>query len=406
MPRRVLMLAYFFPPLGGAGVQRTAKFVKYLPQSGWEPTVITTRSRWYPARDPSLAADIPRSVKVISARELATARKLAVSTGFVPVVSRALTWPDEMSGWIPFAMRAALREIKRNRPDVLFTTSAPYSAHLIGLMLHRRTGIPWIADFRDEWVSNPETALPPAPLDALSRAAERAVVREADRVIVTSDAAVIADDLAAGKRITITNGVDPADFELATDSERADRFRVAFVGTLYGERNCKPVLDALKRLAERGDLDADRAEFRVVGNSWLWEPPDAGRVPIVETGYLPHERAIAEMLQASVLVVHLPSVGRGIPGKLFEYLASGRPVLCVTQPQNPAAEIVRELNAGYAVSPEDPEAIEAALGDAWRRWQNGSADGDVEARRAKVFARYGRDALTRRLADVFDSVTR
>jgi glycosyltransferase involved in cell wall biosynthesis len=401
--RRVLILAYFFPPLGGAGVQRTAKFVKYLPSFGWDPTVITTRSRWYPARDPSLAADIPRDIRVVSARELVAARELAVPAGLMPPVAKALTWPDEMSGWFPFALRAALREVKRDRPDVLFTTSAPYSAHLVGLIVKRTTGIPWVADFRDEWASNPETPVPPAPFGALTRAAERAVVRAADRIVVTSDAAIVSDDLAADKRTTITNGVDPSDFDAATSLDAADRFRVSFVGTLYAERDCKPVLAALGRLAARGDIDAEQAEFRVVGNIWLPQPPAAGRVAVVEAGYLPHDAAIAEMKRASLLVVYLPSVGRGIPGKLFEYLASGRPVLCVTQPGNPAAQIVRELGAGYAVAPDDAPAIEAALIDAWTRWQSGAAERDLVMRRKTAFQRFGREALTGKLAAVLES---
>ena len=185
--RRVLMLAYAFPPLGGAGVQRTLKFVKYLPEHGWEPTVVSVRWSPYQMRDPTLAGEMPRR------REGAASARAAAHPvpGDGPVEAAALdrarafvTWPDNFQGWLPGALAVALREIRRSRPDVLYTTSAPYVSHLAGLALHRMTGIPWVADFRDEWAANPHLQAAPRALRTLSRRAERAVAASAHVVVV------------------------------------------------------------------------------------------------------------------------------------------------------------------------------------------------------------------------------
>ena len=403
---RVLVLAYFFPPLGGAGVQRPTKFVKYLPRAGWTPVVVTTRARWYPARDESLAADIPSGTRVIQARELVLLRSLSAQLErfLLAPLARLLRWPDEMLGWVPGATLDALHEIRRERPDAIFTTSAPYSAHLVGLLVHHRTGIPWVADFRDEWTENPEAGRQPRLYRAASRLLERLVVRHATRVTVTTDDARLAGGAVAdSKRTTITNGVDPDDMAGAGDrGSRGDRLRLAFVGTLYGGRDCAPVFAALRRLAERGAVDAERVEFRVVGNVWLSEPPDAGPVAVVQTGYVDHPRAVREMAEADVLVVYLPSESRAIVGKLFEYLAAGTPVLTVAHRHNAGARLAAEFGSGPVVEPDDAAGIELALEDLYRRWLAGSLHSGEEERRAQALRRFSRERLTRDLARVLE----
>src|SRR5947209_6870467 len=212
--RRVLVLAYFFPPLGGAGVQRTLKFVRYLDPLGWDATVVTTRSRDYPAHDQSLLQEVPASARVVRTAAVPLGRWLGILLHRLHLrrVRAWVTWPDGGLGWAPFALLASLRAVRRDRPDVLYSTSTPYAGHLVALLVARITGLPWVADFRDEWAANVHLADQPRALAALTVRAESAVTGRARRVVVAADYFRLAG-LPAGdpRRTEIVNGVDEAD---------------------------------------------------------------------------------------------------------------------------------------------------------------------------------------------------
>ena len=403
--RRVLVLAYYFPPVGGAGVQRTLKFVKHLALLGWDATVVSTRSRAYGARDACLVDEIPASTRVVRTAALPLARYLGYALHRLRLrrLRAFALWPDGGLGWMPFALVATLRAARRDRPDVLFSTSSPYGAHLVALAVRRLTGLPWVADFRDEWSANPHLASQPRLLARLSERAERAIARGASRIVVAADyfrlAGVDADD---PRRVEIVNGVDEDDLPTADAAPPPnDRFVLAHVGTLYDLRDPTPALRALSALAARGAIDGSRVEVRLVGNVWLphFAPPDGLRVEV--TGYVGHRRAVAEMHAATVLLLYVPAIDLAPSGKLFEYLASGRPVLCLARADNLASRLVREWDAGAAADPGDAAAVEEAVLELWRRWE---ADGlpDREDIRARVLERYSRHAGAARLAEVLE----
>jgi glycosyltransferase involved in cell wall biosynthesis len=397
MRRRVLVLAYFFPPLGGAGVQRTLKFVKYLPEYGWDPVVVTTDSRAYPAADQSLAGDIPAGLPVIRAHESGSFRRLARAAARVPIshATAPFTWPDETIGWAPGAVRDARAAVRRYSPDVLYTTSSPYTAHLAGLVVARLERLPWVLDFRDEWSLNPYLSDLPWPIGTANRLAERAVLRRAARVIQAADYFQLVD---AREHVTVPNGVDEQDFEGDPPPVVMDRFRIAYVGTLYGKRDAAPVLAALARLVDSRRVDPDRLELRAVGN--LWSAPSIPRgVQVTATGYVPHDEAIREMRAASVLLLYEPPGSLAMTGKVFEYLASARPVLCVAPPENRAARLVEELGAGVVASPDDASAVDRAIEQLYRRWLNGDLHSQPGVSTG-VIARFSRRRLTGQLAAV------
>ena len=405
--RRALVIAYYFPPLGGAGVQRTLKFVKYLPEFGWRATVVSTRSRAYGTADASLVDEIPAGTKVVRAPAVPAARWLAIALGKLglPRLRAWAVWPDGGLGWMPSAFLAGWREIRRERPDVIYSTSAPYGGHLAALALHRLSGVPWVADFRDEWASNPHLVRQPRPLTYLSRRGERAITREADRIVVAADYFDLEGAPASdARRVTITNGVDPADVPDGGGSPPEDRFRLTFVGTLYGPIDAAPVMEALARLVADGSIDPHAFELRVVGNVWIegFAPPDG--IPLSATGYVSHERAIDEMRRSTALLLHVPEASLAPSGKIFEYLAVERPVLCVTHPDNLAARLVQRWDAGTVAPPHDREAVAGALRSMYERWSAGRLDPPSGTRR-RVLAEYSRRELTRRLAEVLDSAT-
>jgi glycosyltransferase involved in cell wall biosynthesis len=406
--RRVLVLAYFFPPLGGAGVQRTLKFIRYLEPLGWDATVITTRSRHYPARDPSLLEDVPDGTRIIRTRALPLANWAGAVLHRLRLrrLHAWVTWPDGGKGWAPFAFLAALREARRERPDVIFSTSAPFGAHLVAMWVSRRTGIPWVADFRDEWASNPNLGEPPRILARLTARSEDAITSAARRVVVAADyfrlEGLAPDD---PRRSVIPNGVDDADLPKKSIQPPTDRFVLANVGTVYDSFDPSEALQALSRLVERGEIEREKVEVRFVGSIWseAFEPPRGIRFE--QTGYVEHSRAVEEMCAASVLILYRPSSSLAPSGKLFEYLASGRPILCLTRPDNLAARLVRDWDAGVVADPHDETEIEAALLTLWHRWRDAGLPDQTKVRR-RVLERYSRQAGARMLAQVLEDAVR
>jgi glycosyltransferase involved in cell wall biosynthesis len=408
---RVLMFAYYFPPLGGSAVQRTLKYVKYLPRHGYDPTVITGQPRWLPElRDDRLGRDIPESAVVVRARTVPLAliqgkldgllRRAGISTRFVA----AALWPDELVGWVPAAVWHGLRVIRARRPAVMFSTSLPASAHLAALIVHRLTGIPWVADFRDSLTYDPgpeyTRARPPLRVIAML---ERRVVAEAAYVTVACDTIRLVDvDRHDRRRIFIPNGFDPDDVKpeagVAGESASA-RFRLSYVGSLYGSRHGSPVFDAVKELAAGGCITPENFEMRIVGHVTLGEV-DVGGVPVSCTGFIDHSRAVAEMLSATALFFHQPPEQLGASGKIYEYLASGRPILCVAHPDNAAFRLVDELEAGECADVRNPDAVIDALRRLVERWQAGTL-GSGERVRKEARRRFSREKLAGDLAELF-----
>jgi glycosyltransferase involved in cell wall biosynthesis len=284
---------------------------------------------------------------------------------------------------------------------VIYSTSTPQSGHVVALLVSRLTGVPWVADFRDEWAADAFRADQPRVLARLSARLERGLIRHASRVVVAADyfrlAGLAEDD---PRRVVIVNGVDEADLPNGV-APHSDRFVLAHVGTIYGIRDPSPVLRAFARLIQSGAIDGERVEVRLVGSLWLegFDPPLGVRVE--RTGYVGHRRAVEEMCKATALLLYVPSSSLAPSGKLFEYLASGRPILCLTGPDNLASRLVQEWNAGVVADPDDDAAIEQALLTLWQRWQEDGLPDQAEVRR-KTLERYSRRKNAEQLARVLD----
>ncbi len=383
-------------------MQRAVKFVKYLPDAGWDSTVITTRSTVYPVADPTLAAELPSSTRIIRAREPRGAMGPAAVLGWLGLrrASRVAAFPDSAIGWTPDALRVALRAVRRERPSVLLSTSAPFSTHLVALAVHQRTGIPWVADFRDEWSANPALAVEPALVRDLAGRLERAITSRAAALVQVADYFRLANP-ADTPCFAIPNGVDEDDFAGIEKPAPRDVFQLSYVGTLYGERDATPVFSALERLVRRKAIDPSRVRVRLVGNDWRAPHARGSSVAVEALGYVTHREALKEMRGASVLL-HYEAPSNPAPGgKIYEYLASGRPVLCVARPDGGAAALVRAAGAGSIAPPTDSDAIEEAVLALYERWRTTGLP-DQPASREWVMANYSRRKLARDLADVLD----
>ncbi|HLA63689.1 MAG TPA: glycosyltransferase [Rhodothermales bacterium] len=425
-PRRVLVVAYYFPPAGGPGVQRVLKAVKYLHASGWQPTVLTVADGAFPQHDPSLAADVPPGVEVVRTRALdpfgvygrLTGKK---GTAAVPVgtaaggggaADRVARWaranlflPDARVGWVPFATRAALRLHRAERFDAVLTSGPPHSVHLIGRALARKTGVPWVADFRDPWTGiNFYHELPmTGAARRFDRALEGSVLREAGRLVTVSPtwAAALADKAgrSAEDVAVVHNGFDAADFAgLEGVAPPADRFVLAHVGSLYGARNPQALWTALGRLRAAGRLErftlklvgavdaAARAEAAAHGLDGLLEA----------TGYVPHAEAVRAMRAATALLLLVEGFGldRGmITGKLYEYLGSGRPVVGLGPADGDAARLLTETGAGRMLARDDADALTAYLDALITDWEQGTPRPGAPPEAAAPYTREAQTAL-------------
>jgi glycosyltransferase involved in cell wall biosynthesis len=414
-PERVLMFSYIFPPLAGGGVQRTLKYVKYLPQHGFNSVVITSRPRRIPVpRDPRMLQEIPPGTVVVRARTIpihrvqykfdGALRRLGLPTR----LARASMWPDEWVGWVPAAVWHGIRAVKKYQPPVLFSTSPMTTAHLAALIVHRLTGVPWVADFRDAWTLEvgPEWSRvrPPTPV---MKAIERQIVTHAARTTVACDSVDVVDlDRTDPRRVVIPNGVDLPDLEgdATTANPPGDKLRLSYIGALWGSRNLAPVFAAATDLVASGELDPTQLEIRVVGDVAPSAVSETAHLPVSSTGFLDHADAVREMRSTSVLLFHQPPGVTAASGKIYEYLVSGRPILCVADPDNVAYRLVQELGAGECADGRDPAAVRAALQRLVERWHTGTLTVSGEVRR-EALRRFSRDKLAGDLAELFRSVS-
>ena len=424
--KRALLISYYFPPAGGVSAQRILKFARYLPEYGYQPTVLTVDPAYasYPALDASLCAQVPASVQVVRTRAwdpfsvyayLQGKRKEdVVGIGFVNesqarLIQRVGRWirgnvflPDARVGWVLFALHAARRLVHDLTPDVIMTTGPPHSAHLIGRHLQARHGMPWIADFRDLWTDyffNAKMLQTGAAKSAIAHM-ERSVLSRADMVLSVSDAfgASFHRKTPMRRYKTLPNGFDSADMPQTSHVKSNDGpFVITHVGTLTPEQHSQGLLHAVINLGPA-------IELRFVGHVH----EDITRA-CVEIGleekvrvipFVPHGEAIAQMCQADLLLV---SVGAGrhskgiVPGKVFECLSTGVPVLGVGPLDGDLAALLKATGGGRIYHHDDATGIE--------RFLRGLMAKTIKPQvRPEVLRSYDRKVLTQRLAAFFDEL--
>ena len=341
-PRRVLMVAYHFPPLqGGSGVLRTLGFARYLPEAGWEPLVLSASARAYAQTADS--AQLDGQLTVRRSMALDAARHLSLR-GRYP---GCLALPDRWSSWWLSAVPAGLAMIRRYRPDAIWSTYPIATAHLIGLSLHKLSGLPWIADQRDPMLddSDPQAPYPPNPrVHRLHRWIEQRIAAKSAAIVCTTPGALAAHrrrlaQVEAGRFHLIENGYDEAGFDRANcaPAGHRSRFLLLHSGVIYpSERDPQALFEALGRLRRDGVLAAHNFQLllRATGHD-AWLATLLAKYGITElvtlAPLLPHQEALREMQSADgLLLLQAANCNGQIPAKLYEYLRCRRPVLALT----------------------------------------------------------------------------
>lgn len=440
--RRVLMIAHAFPPAGGSGVQRTAKFAKYLPHFGWEPTVWAAEAPADLPRDDSLLRDLPDQLDRIVYSGFDTScwprdAERLLRRAARPILGRrlgeGLAWrgrrlierfvlhalvPDASALWALGSLPRLRRLVRTRRFDAIYSTYSPASNHLLAWRLARATGVPWLADFRDVWTQDFRYPFRTGPVwrRAVDRALERRMIGAAAAVVAVTEPQTrllsqLADDR-LDRFVTIPSGVDTADFDHALDDAPGDTpqrdagvFRLAYVGRFCKGTITPAFFDGLQAFLAGLGAEKSRFELRLVGtvSSDLREGLERCGVTCSETGYVAHAAAIREMCTADALLLGIadgPNAETIMTGKVFEYLAAARPILAMGPADCVAMKLVDGCRAGVVTSTRSGD-IAAALRTLWTAWADGEP---LPGCPPEALAPHTRRNQAARLAAVLDAV--
>ncbi|MGB7843042.1 MAG: glycosyltransferase family 4 protein [Salinimicrobium sp.] len=420
--KKVLIITYYWPPAGGPGVQRWLKFVKYLPEYGVEPVIYIPENPHYPLRDVSLEAEVPENLTVLKnaifepyalAGILSKKHTEKISSGIIPkeekqgMLQKLMLFirgnffvPDARRFWIKPSVKFLSEYLRKNKIETVITTGPPHSVHLIGLQLKQQLNLRWIADFRDPWTQigyHKKLKLLSAARKKHERL-EREVLQKADFLITTSftTKAEFSEKTATPIEV-ITNGYD---YEKVEKKPMDEKFSLAHIGSLLSGRNPQQLWEALQELISENEDFAKDFELKLIG---------AVGEPVLESikafglekyvalqGYVSHSEALQLQKSAQVLLlIEIDSEEtRGIiPGKLFEYLVSNRPILAVGPVDSDVEKIIMHSNTGkYFLYPQKRE-IKEYLEQRYDEYKKGTL------RSAPIgLQQYSRKVLTEKLA--------
>ncbi len=429
----VLVISYDFPPSVEIGAHACEQIVRHLPRYDWQPVVLTIGKRCIdPARIdrhfsrpfPGLihrTRVLPHPLDLYRLFKSGAPSQPAASSEDGPAERKRtsvrnwalslLLLPDMYSGWILPAVAAGIRLVRREQITHLFSTAPCWSNHVIGLLLHRLTGLPWTAHFRDPWTQDRHWRPTSALSTRLESALERAVMRRATSIVCVTEAhsALLRrtyPDLPSHKFVTIPNGFDEAEWAAVAPRGEVpvEKFTITYAGSLWQRRNPLPLFLALQTLAKTGEIDLAKVQVDLIG--WC-EEAEGQRVSAIAaecglgrcvrlTGPLSRSVVLERLVRSDLLLLLAEGWTLQIPGKTYEYLRAGRPILALTT-EGALADLLRRTGGGWVVDPADGPGIVAAVANAYRCWEQGGSP-VADQRLVKSF---DRRVLAGRFADLF-----
>ncbi|MDM1555706.1 MULTISPECIES: glycosyl transferase family 1 [Chryseobacterium] len=425
---KILIITYYWPPAGGPGVQRWLKFAKYLPDFGWKPVVYTPENPSYPLMDKTLMKDVPENIEIVKTKiwePYQLAEKLNKSNKKFKAgqfdVGKNQSWksklsiwvrgnffiPDARVFWVKPSIKFLEKYLQENKINTIVTSGPPHSLHLIGLGLKKKfPDLKWIADFRDPWteISYYKHLKLTKSSDQKHRQLESAVFKNADITLATSYTDAENFRKAGANAVCITNGFDESDSTEKTKELKGSNttFVLSYIGVLEQLRNPENLWKALDELVTENTEFAKYFRLKFVGriddkilhsieNSTLKEH-------ILNMGYLSHGKAFEEMQTSEMLLItNFPNESsKGIiPGKIFEYLASGKQILSFGPNQADVARILEETHAGKHFSYSDSETVKRFILDTFELWKNGNLSENTQH-----IEQFSRKNLTKQLSEI------
>ena len=422
--KKVLIVTYYWPPAGGPGVQRWLKFVKYLPDFGIEPIVYIPKNPTYPLIDEGLQKEVSYGTKILRnniiepygwASVFSKKNTKKISSGIIPdkkkqsALQRLMLWvrgnlfiPDARVLWVRPSVTYLSNYILENKIDIIITTGPPHSLHLIGMELKKRLKVEWIADFRDPWTTigyHKELKLS-AKSQQRHKDMEKAVLNTADKVIVTSPTTKAEFEALTDKPVSvITNGYD---MEKITKEPLDEKFTLAHIGSFLSERNPEILWQSLAELVNENEAFKEKFELKLIGavSQEVFNAIEKyGLSDYVNAmGYVSHDEAIAQQRKSQVLLlveIDSPDTRCIIPGKLFEYMVSERPILAIGPEGADFAQIIKATNTGVSVTYNEKEVLKNAIEGYFVQFTEGSLKSH-----AMGLQQYSRKNLTGQLADL------
>ena len=417
---KVLIITYYWPPSGGAGVQRWLKFAKYLPEFGWEPIILTVDPEYaaYPVKDYSLNEDLPSDLRVyttvatdyfsiyrkdkskIPAAGFANSADDTLKGKFLRFIRGNFFLPDPRKGWNKFAFKKASELIDTEGIKHVITTSPPHSTQLIGLQIKKKyPEMKWIADLRDPWtdIYYYKQFYPTFISKWIDADYEKNVLINADKIITVGASLKktfsLKESGIEGKIEVITNGYDETDFK-DIESTIPEKFTITYVGTLSDIYPVDGLIVALNKMKQEGKDFALRFVGSVSGKTRQLILSGIPDISVEFIPYVIHSEAVKYMMNSTLLLLIIPlhqSNKSILTGKLFEYLAAGKPILCLGPADGDASEIIKKCKSGVTLDYGESDKISGFL-------SNVNINSELSDKiAAKNFSRY---YLAGRLADV------
>ncbi|MEO5931601.1 MAG: glycosyltransferase [Candidatus Kapaibacterium sp.] len=387
--RKLLVIAYYYPPMGLSGVLRIAKFTKYLRNYGWEPTVLTVGDVGYFAYDYSLLEEVLEAGVKIERTGTLDPLRLFRRKGTIKMppdgrrrmlsgLTHVFLQPDNKIGWKRYALKRALELAKHEHFDAILATAPPFTSFLIGQELQKRLGIPLVVDYRDPWLDNRNYFYATPLHRGYAAGLEEAVLKNSDGVVVVNRK--IKEKLIARYPFLtheavhiIPSGYDPQDFRLANrfPLPRSRKMRFTYSGLFDARRTPKFFFMALAKIFAQYPETRDEIEVCFIGTfqeSFRKMATQLGvSSALVTTDYVEHHQAVRNLLASDVLwlTIYDPSI---TPGKVYEYIGSRKPILALA-PEGIVRTVLNDYGAATFVDPEDVDGIAAAIHTLYIQWR-------------------------------------
>lgn len=418
--RKVLVIAYYFPPMGLSGVQRTAKFVKYLPQYGWKPTVLTVTPTGYYAMDDSLLNEVEQAGTEILRANSLDPNRLFRKQGVVKMPSETVRkmlqfagdttfFPDTKIGWKRRAIKAASELMQREQFNLIFATAPPQTDFLIGETLKKKFRLPLVLDYRDAWLDYPFKYYPTPLHRYVHYRMEKRVLKSSDRIIVTLrrvKESILKHYLGLDYQdvVIIPQGYDPEDFKSNAQSKSSSRKKmcITHAGTFYAGRNPSVMFQALHNVFSSFPNLRGRIELKLIGNMRDEDRLLVNKLGLQQDvtflGYLEHRDCIKQLVESDILWIVLDNNFQS-PGKLYEYIGARKPILGSVVDGH-MKQLILESKSGVCIPPPDIKAHETAIVELFGQYEKNQ----LKQIPTEFAQKYNRLMLTGELAKEFESL--